>query len=266
MNDRFAFGLSFKRKDLFPDSLRPLAVAELLKNVDTIIKSILNTEKASEKKSKYAKEFVLSSISRGSLICEFESEYQSVKTAWAKVTRAIDEDDFSEIPNKAAKALNEITKLSKSHSSNTEFWQKQDNQEIVLAVVTPFTPIIESKPILEKETTTQYGELLQIGGEKNPSARIRFLVGGTLTCTVKTTELACDMAGLLYQLIGVRGVATWNSNDLSLVDFQVEELTEYRQSSINEAIASLRKSAGKFYQDIDDIDAFIAELRGHDLE
>ncbi len=264
MNDRYAFGLSVKGKDLFPESLRLLAIAELLKNVDTIIKSILDADRDSEKKSKYAKEFVVSSISRGSLRCEFASDYPAVKSVWNKVTHAIVRDDFSEIPNKATVALNEIANLSKSHKSNTEFWQKQNNQEIVLAVVTPNTPIIKAKPVLRQERTTQYGELLQIGGEKKPSARIRFLVGETLNCDVKTTDLACEMASLLYQLIGVRGVATWDLKNLSLIKFQIDELTEYRKTPITEAIESLRKLVGKYYQDIDDIDAFIADLRGRD--
>ena len=72
------------------------------------------------------------------------------------------------------------------------------------------------------------------------------------------------MASLLYQLIGVRGVATWDLKNLSLIKFQIEELTEYRKTPITEAIESLRKLVGKYYQDIDDIDAFIADLRGRD--
>ena len=74
------------------------------------------------------------------------------------------------------------------------------------------------------------------------------------------------MAKRLYDVIGVRGTAKWNTTEFRPVEFTVEHLSEYRQASILEAMESLREVAGKYYEEIEDINAFVAELRGRGPE
>ena len=53
---------------------------------------------------------------------------------------------------------------------------------------------------------------------------------------------------------------------MKLRQFSIEELTEYRETSLTKAFESLREVAGKYYEEIDDIDAFVADLRGREPE
>ena len=65
--------------------------------------------------------------------------------------------------------------------------------------------------------------------------------------------LAREMAKRLYETIGVRGRGKWEVGSMKLHDFHIEELTEYRQTSLTNAIESLREVAEKYYEEIDDI-------------
>ena len=53
---------------------------------------------------------------------------------------------------------------------------------------------------------------------------------------------------------------------MKLHSFCIEELTEYRQTSLTEAFESLSKVAAKHYADLEDVEAFVADLRGRGPE
>ena len=78
--------------------------------------------------------------------------------------------------------------------------------------------------------------------------------------------LAREMAKRLYETIGVRGTARWATRDMSLDEFRIEELTAYRPTSLTQAMDSLGEVAGKYYEEIEDVDAFVADLRGRGPE
>ena len=72
------------------------------------------------------------------------------------------------------------------------------------------------------------------------------------------------MAQRLYQRMGVRGIAHWDVRDMSLHDFRIEQLLTYQSVGLLDAFSNLREAVGTSYDDIDDMEAHIADIRGND--
>jgi hypothetical protein len=70
-----------------------------------------------------------------------------------------------------------------------------------------------------------------------------------------------ELGGKLYTVVGLKGVAEWWAEDLSITRFLANEITDYRETPIAEAISRLRDAIGKYYRDIDDIEEYMAGLR-----
>ena len=263
MSDQYKFGLKVTGEGLFPEALRPRAIAELLISVDIIIDT--NLEANALPKSKYTADFEVNAISRGSLNCEFITKNQAVKQAWCTVTGAIKRQEFDALTNKTRNAVQKIIQLNRHHQTQTEFWhdRAKDGYES-LAFLSSANIIARPQRVIQIAETL-HGELLRIGGENKPTASIRFLEGFTIpSCPIVSMELASKIAQRLYEIIGVRGISTRVSSDLSLINFKVLELTDYRQAPLLEAFDSLKDVAGKYYEQIPNIDSFIDELRGRD--
>lgn len=100
-----------------------------------------------------------------------------------------------------------------------------------------------------KETTILYGILIRIGGYTRPRAYMQFMDGRKLSCSIQKRSLAVAMAARLYQNIGVRGIASWDRRDHTLLDFHIQELLPERDFPRDDANAlkELADLVGKYY-------------------
>src|SRR5450432_512627 len=103
-----------------------------------------------------------------------------------------------------------------------------------------------------KETTILYGVLIRIGGYARPRAYVQFLDGRKLSCSISSRSLAIAMAACLYQSIGVRGVAVWDTYDKSLIGFHIQELLPNREAAPPDGFKGLMQMVGKYYDRGDD--------------
>ena len=106
---------------------------------------------------------------------------------------------------------------------------------------------------IAKETTILYGVLIRIGGYTRPRAYLQFLDGRKLSCSIASRSVAIAMSPYLYQSIGVRGVALWDTKDRSLLHFHIEEMLP-KQDSPADAFKGLVDMVEKYYDhnEIDD--------------
>ncbi|MEP7290927.1 MAG: hypothetical protein ABI835_04045 [Chloroflexota bacterium] len=102
------------------------------------------------------------------------------------------------------------------------------------------------------ETTILYGVLIRIGGYARPRAYMQFLDGRKLSCSIHSRGLAIAMAARLYQSIGVRGIASWDERDHTLLNFHIEELLPERDAPRQDALKGLADLVGKYYDHISD--------------
>jgi len=203
----------------------------------------------------------LVSISKGSLRNILETKYESEVSKAVELTAdAVISENYGNLPVKTIDALKEIIRFNRKHNSHTEIWQANGSR-VRLATITQTTRIRVDN-FITRGTTTLYGTLMRIGGDNPPRAWIRFIDGTTLSCRIQNISLAKRMSPLLYQRIGVRGIAQWDTRDMSLYEFRIEELSPYRQKSVRESFDRLREVAGHYFDESDDFD--IADLRGKD--
>lgn len=244
------------------EEIRIKEITKLLVAIEEIVAAIVERDHPALKVSKGGA-LGLTSVQSGSLRAGFESPHEEAVQAWCEVTRSIETRDYSSLPLKATEELGSIEKFNQRHNTDAEFWLNNGSDRH-LATMSSDAGLPESHFIYG--TTTLYGKLLRIGGDSRPTAALGLSSEKTLNCRVSTTDLASKMAKRLYDVIGVRGTAKWNTTEYRPVEFTVEHLSEYRQASILEAMESLREVAGKYYEEIEDINAFVAELRGRGPE
>ena len=101
-----------------------------------------------------------------------------------------------------------------------------------------------------KETTILYGVLIRIGGYSRPRAYIQFLDGRKLSCSIQSRALAIALAARLYKSIGVRGVASWDARDHTLLNFHIEELMPDRDQPRKDALDGLASLVDQYYDQI----------------
>ncbi len=234
------------------------SIADFLVIVEEIVVSVAQHDRPDLNLKKHGAVRV-TSLQEGSLHYAYKAHDPIVSKILRQIGQAIEDDDWSSFPTGAVEKLRKLAALNRKHNSQTVIRESLGPQEI-LAVFTPNTRIAEMDFITR--TATLYGELRRIGGDE-PKAYIRFLMDDNIHgCDISTPELAQEIAGHLYKIIGVRGSAKWEIETMKLHSFCIGELTEYRETSLTEAFDSLSEVAAKHYADLEDVDAFVAELRG----
>jgi hypothetical protein len=108
------------------------------------------------------------------------------------------------------------------------------------------------QPRVITETTILYGVLIRIGGYSRPRAYMQFMDGRKLSCSIQNRTVAIAMASRLYKSIGVRGVASWDARDHSLLEFHIEELLPDREAQDQAALKGLANLVGEYYERIED--------------
>jgi hypothetical protein len=210
----------------------------------------------------------LASIEHGSYMLQFQTQYEAeVSNAYGLITTSITEGDYSNAPIKSIEAVKTVRRVTRKYSTDIEFWERNGGRK-QLATVTSSTKIDVEVPSI-KGKTTLYGMVVGVGGVDPPRARIRLLNGVLFNCNITRRDqlmIARQLGERLYTEVGVYGTARWDARDMSLQYFAIERLTEYSKKPITDSLESLRAVVGEYYDRIDDIDEFIADVRGTDEE
>ena len=263
MAEEYRFDVRVTGEGIRPESLSIGEIVNLLVSVEKMVVAAVshNHPDLVTRKQNVLR---LSSLTEGSLNLAYSTPYKEAGTALRELGRVAKKGDSSRLPADARAPVLELLKFSKDHHSHIEF-REVGKARPRLFLLTPDTIIsTPHNSTLIAGTTTLHGELRRIGGDQ-PKAYIRFLMDDNIHgCDISTPELAQEIARHLYRMIGVRGVARWEVETMKLHSFCIEELTEYRQTSLTEAFDSLSEVAAKHYADLEDVEAFVAGLRGRE--
>ena len=263
MSAKHKFGLRFVRgEDFGPESPRPKEIAEIIIQIESLISSLAMEKHSYKINWNSAKKFGLDYVSKGSVNIIFSSDSEIVNDSWREASEAVRQNNYSNMPPSCIKAFNLIRNFACRNHATAEYRFCSNGQFITLAEMSPET-VIEAEPVTLSGKTTLYGRLMRIGNDP-PTASILLLDESRQHCEVVDKELACALASRLYERIGVRGIASWDMSENKLSKFKITELTPYRKKSLTEAFDALRNLAEPHYRDIEDIGAFVAEMRGQD--
>jgi len=206
----------------------------------------------------------LAAVGQGSYRMEFVSSYEiQAIQAFRKIGSAITLHQVGGLPERSIEALTQIRKVSERYDAPTQFWLLNGSLSM-LAQIDKNTPLETSDGSFEVSATL-YGEVIRVGGEKPPRAKVRFLSGEYLNCNITSSEqlrVARTLGQHLYEVIGLVGRGRWGGAGNVLIDFTIEDVTPYRQKRLSKALASTREVISAYLDAVDDIDAFMDELRG----
>lgn len=207
----------------------------------------------------------VSKIQKGSTIFNFFSAscipkvQEKIDSAKTIILDSISKNNFNELPNSTIKSLNVLSKISKQHECNISFC----NNAIAKQPIAQITPKTKIETSLANEIigeTTIYGKIITIGN-KSPTVRID-INGQNNIISVKINEVqALELAPKLYKWVGFRGKATWDAITGSVKFFTLEEITSYEETPVIKAFDMLSENFGQYYNDIHDVNEYVAELR-----
>ena len=255
-NEAYTFSLRLTGAQFSPDELKLSELSDYLKQVEKLYSEAVRREFPSQREEEIKLSLV--QLKPGSLHLTFEPELKEHGLAvYKNVARAINENRFAEFTTSGLEALRFMASFSTRHQVTTEF-RNGSARSKPMAVLTPGMNI-EPFPRFTGETIV-YGKLLRVGG-KTPKIALELENGDRLTCEVDSESLAIDLATRLYQEVGLVGLARWSAKDGKLEEFKVTGITHYESGSYVEAFNQLSKLVGRYFDDIDDVEAYVAKLR-----
>jgi hypothetical protein len=243
-------------EDIAPGTVRSRDLAEIIISAEDAIASLVVRDNPHLKKDEIVVGLV--SIGEGSVSLQFATTLpQLVLPAYWEITESIEKDDYENLPPDSIDSLQNITAFTRRRNCQLEFYARDGDRE-ALAVITPQT-LITPIPLMTGSTTI-HGMVVRVGGRK-PKVMIELPDGQSVFCDIEY-ELARQLGQRLYTWVGLRGEAKWRSNDLSLQQFRVDEVTQYQDTRLTEAMATLSEAAGRYFEGIEDVQRYVSELRG----
>lgn len=177
-----------------------------------------------------------------------------VISSYISISTCLNSGLFHTLNNDTLKALKIFTKFTKKH--NCVGYLKRNGE--TLSTLTPTTEIPINKNILIKGETTIFGTLIDVGGN-NPNVHLRINDEYELIFDI-TLEKAKQLANKLYEKVSLNGTAKWDAENLKIVDFKLNEISDYTPSSTYEAIKKLRKLTNGYWNKFNTNDEINKEL------
>lgn len=199
-------------------------------------------------------DFHLTEIRPGSATYVMTTSEEGYAAAIA-CAEAVARSDVSTLPARAKEAL--IALRMKSRKTGWSFrWQSTEET----AVLQADTEFVED-PCISGGTTVA-GRIERVGGTLYRTAALSLLSGQRITAQVASEELARQLGARLYEVVSLRGDATWTTgDDLRIVAFRITGIEPYRSdANVLGTLRALRETAGDFWDAIDP-DEYIRDLR-----
>ncbi len=189
------------------------------------------------------------------------NQSQIALSAYTELVTATTNRLFRSLPARSLEGLRTLTGFSRQHNGRTQFWNGTGDRPLL--DLPPDFAIEVPAPEYQRGETVIYGKIERVGGVR-PRVRIRVsereIVYGDIT-----EEQSRELGSRLYSEAALRGQATWDAQDGSVVYFRVEEVLHYDRGKTSTAFEELRKAAGGAYDDVEDVDLFAARVREGDL-
>jgi hypothetical protein len=247
--------IHFSGENISPENIRIGEIAVILEAVENVLLSVVSKKHAGLSKEHLT--IGLHSINSGSLGLQFTSKFpEVVNPAFEQVAISIKSRKPESIPFESHGHFEKIISFVKKHQAQADFIVVNGKSK-TLATLTPEFEL--PKPGYITGQTTIYGKIVRVGGV-DPKVEVKTISEQTLYCPFEV-ELASQLGARLYQLVGLNGEARWNTHSLEIIDFRVTEISDYQETSIVDAFQSLSEVTGDYYADIDDVNAYITELR-----
>lgn len=167
---------------------------------------------------------------------------------------------FQSLPARSLEGLLTLTRFSQQRKGHTQFWNGETDRPLL--DLPPDFVIDVPAPEYQRGETIIYGKVERVGGVR-PRVRLRVsereIVYGDVT-----EAQSRELGQILYSQAALRGQATWDAQDGTVVYFRVEEILPYERSKVSSAFEELKNAAQGAYDEVEDIDLFATRIREGD--
>lgn len=243
-------------KDIRPETIKAGDVAEILGAIERMVENQVFAKYPDLDPEKVIVGLV--NIRSSSLGLQFVSEVPEASIpAFREVGHAVSTRDFTGWPTSSMDALKKIVAFTRKRQATTEF-AIQDGHRDVVATITAETKPEKRLPLTGE--TVIYGQVVRVGG-KTPKVMIETVDGQIIYCDVEKA-IAAKLGERLYRVVGLVGVAHWDTQSLKIDEFRVVGSIPYEERPLVDAMDELSKIAGPYYADVQDVAKYISDIRG----
>ncbi len=179
--------------------------------------------------------------------------------AYKELVSAVSDRQFRSLPARSLDGLRTLTKFTQDRKGHTQFWNGGNK---LLLDLSPDFPIEVPSPDYIRGETVLYGKVERVGGVR-PRVRLRISEKEVVTADINE-EQGRELGHLLYQETGLRGKATWDTQDGTIAYFRLEEIIKHDRVSTHAAFQELAELVEGAYDNIDDVDLFARRVRKGD--
>lgn len=255
MNEN-SFKIHLTGQDLHPASIRIGKLTELLEAVEDLVYSTALVDHPTLTKDNLSISLV--DIEPGSIGLCFAAQIPEVAIpSFIQVAEAIHSSRMDNLPYTVVEPMEKIVKFLHRNNAEADFIITNGGAKTLVTLTGDFTLPRQSTLT---GITTIYGEVVRVGGV-DPKVEIKTITGQTLFCSF-ARDLAPEIGAKLYKMAGFIGEAQWDLNSKLITQFKVNGITNYEATPIVETFHVLQNLVGKYFDDIEDVNAHIAGLRG----
>lgn len=252
------FQLRFSGGDVKPSTVPAHELADLLVAAEQTLMSLVSDESTDFDPSALVVGLV--AVHDSSLGLEFASNRPDViEPAFRRLTHAVRDRSFENFPSRGIAGLEVFGSFNARRNCRTLFFDDSDPQGAPVAVLPEdFLRVLPPRSRIRGETVI-FGKVERVGGVE-PKVRLRLSEHESFSCFI-SEPLARQLGPRLYEEVGLKGQATWDATDWSLLYFHGEEITPYEATPLTEAFTELRELAADSYSDLIDVEEHVRSLR-----
>lgn len=203
----------------------------------------------------------LAAVTDASIGFAFTSNHPEVTlSTYEELVTAVGNRLFHSLPARSLEGIRTLTRFSREHKGRTQFWNGRGATPLL--DLPPDYAVDVPAPEYQRGETTLYGKIERVGGVR-PRVRLRVSTREVIYGDI-SEEQGRILGARLYANAALRGRATWDANDGSVVYFRVDEILDYERSSVADAFKELRKASGIAFDSIEDVDLFAKRIREGD--
>lgn len=181
--------------------------------------------------------------------------------------RSIKSPDNVEWSTSALSSLKELSEVAKSLGCEIEFREpKKTGQRSygnVIAKITPKTYEGVASIAYISGRTSVYAKIERVGGatEMHCGIRLPHSPRKMVICRVANESLVRKLGQLIYQNVVLSGRAKWLRHNWKLKQLIIDDFERAKTGSIFDTLKKAHDKGGAAWDDIEDPDAFIGEMR-----
>ena len=200
----------------------------------------------------------LTNIEDASISFGFTSNHREVAlSTYSELVSSVENRLFKSLPGRSLEGLRTLTRFSREHRGHTQFWNGSDTGPL-LDLASDYAIDVPA-PEYQRGETTLYGKIERVGGVR-PRVRLRVSQREVVYGDISEDQ-SRTLGARLYSDTALRGQATWDANDGSVVYFRVDEILDYERGSVTATFEELRAAAGSAFDRIEDVDLFASRIR-----